>query len=210
MEDKLKEVNRLQSRIESEIVHSKRFYDHRFLFSISKDKEMFSSKEYKDRIKEAADSEDLEPLIYLIKSKDLADSEHNKCLCSLYLESLIIDCGMEEDRIDEYILGLKRICYRLFPEYEENPDEVTVVEKEDTTRNKKAQYKALLLDKRWIEKRDSILRRDNFSCRICSSSMDLNVHHSKYSEGKRPWEYDDIDLITLCSRCHRKHHDIKS
>lgn len=31
----------------------------------------------------------------------------------------------------------------------------------------------------------------------------MNVHHKKYIISKEPWEYDNDDLITLCSDCHR-------
>ncbi len=34
----------------------------------------------------------------------------------------------------------------------------------------------------------------------------LNIHHNYYLLGKRPWEYNDDVLITLCSQCHQKRH----
>jgi len=34
----------------------------------------------------------------------------------------------------------------------------------------------------------------------------LNVHHKKYIEGRKIWEYNDSDLITLCSECHTNEH----
>lgn len=34
----------------------------------------------------------------------------------------------------------------------------------------------------------------------------LNVHHEYYQEGKRPWEYPDEALTTLCWSCHEELH----
>lgn len=34
----------------------------------------------------------------------------------------------------------------------------------------------------------------------------LNVHHKYYVRGKKPWEYDDDTLVTLCADCHKKRH----
>ena len=34
----------------------------------------------------------------------------------------------------------------------------------------------------------------------------LNVHHKYYVNGKKPWEYDDEALITLCQDCHCLEH----
>lgn len=34
----------------------------------------------------------------------------------------------------------------------------------------------------------------------------LNIHHNYYVLNKKPWEYNDDALITLCSQCHQKRH----
>ena len=34
----------------------------------------------------------------------------------------------------------------------------------------------------------------------------LNVHHKYYVREKKPWEYDDDALVTLCADCHKKRH----
>ena len=28
------------------------------------------------------------------------------------------------------------------------------------------------------------------------------MHHKKYIQNRKPWEYEDEDLITLCCNCH--------
>ena len=35
----------------------------------------------------------------------------------------------------------------------------------------------------------------------------LNVHHKYYILGKKPWEYEDNALVTLCENCHHKRHE---
>ena len=35
----------------------------------------------------------------------------------------------------------------------------------------------------------------------------LNIHHTYYIEGKKPWEYEDEALETLCEDCHKKRHE---
>lgn len=34
----------------------------------------------------------------------------------------------------------------------------------------------------------------------------LHIHHNYYILGKKPWEYDDKALVTLCSKCHQNRH----
>ena len=55
----------------------------------------------------------------------------------------------------------------------------------------------------WYKKRDEILKRDNYSCRICGSSLHkIDVHHLCYFPDSLIWEYDDELMITVC----KKHH----
>jgi len=45
--------------------------------------------------------------------------------------------------------------------------------------------------------------------RVPSESFNLkglNVHHNYYIRGKKPWEYPDDALVTLCEDCHKKRH----
>jgi len=42
--------------------------------------------------------------------------------------------------------------------------------------------------------------------RALFSFIPLNIHHNYYIYAKRPWEYDDDALVTLCSSCHQKRH----
>ena len=68
--------------------------------------------------------------------------------------------------------------------------------------NKKT-YSELLRSPLWQKKRLKILERDDFTCQHCGcKERELQVHHRIYHKGAKPWEYDDSELITLCSRCH--------
>lgn len=65
-------------------------------------------------------------------------------------------------------------------------------------------YKTQLADPRWKAKREEILERDGFACRVCFSTKRLIVHHISYADS--PWEMPNESLITLCNACHRKEH----
>ena len=72
-------------------------------------------------------------------------------------------------------------------------------------------YSEKLKDPRWQKKRLNVFNRDKFTCQICGDSKNtLNVHHLSYSKGKEPWNYDDINLITLCNECHDREHDFSA
>ena len=38
----------------------------------------------------------------------------------------------------------------------------------------------------------------------------LNIHHTYYVKGHKPWEYDNKALVTLCEKCHKKRHETSS
>jgi 5-methylcytosine-specific restriction endonuclease McrA len=67
----------------------------------------------------------------------------------------------------------------------------------------KKNYSDLLKDPRWQIKRESILKRDNYTCQECGSNEKLlHVHHKYYDANTPPWEYPANSLITLCRTCH--------
>lgn len=64
-------------------------------------------------------------------------------------------------------------------------------------------------DRKWYEKRRQIIKRDNNTCCRCKRCLpeeQLQVHHLHYFEGRKPWEYEDFELITLCKHCHAEEH----
>ena len=68
------------------------------------------------------------------------------------------------------------------------------------------QYHRQLEHPLWLKKRSIILERDNHQCVMCGSKFSLQVHHLRYSEGKKAWEYPNSALVTLCDECHQKVH----
>lgn len=71
--------------------------------------------------------------------------------------------------------------------------------------DKKTEYHNDLKHPKWIAKRLVIINRDK-QCQLCGSKTNLNVHHTKYYNTKRAWEYPNSTLITLCKDCHEKVH----
>ncbi len=68
----------------------------------------------------------------------------------------------------------------------------------------KSEYLQLLKHPKWQKKRLTILKRDNFQCQLCKDKeTTLHIHHLKYIDENKPWEYKDKDLITLCEDCHK-------
>lgn len=79
----------------------------------------------------------------------------------------------------------------------------------ETIINPLNQYERLLMMKEWKDKRSLIIDRDGGICQQCGSTKDLNVHHKLYIWGRKPWEYSNEDLVTVCNDCHRKIHEEK-
>lgn len=66
-------------------------------------------------------------------------------------------------------------------------------------------------DPRWQRRRLEIMSRSRFHCERCDTEdKTLHVHHKKYFKGRKPWEYDDSELICLCSTCHESCHDLNT
>ena len=64
-------------------------------------------------------------------------------------------------------------------------------------------YQELLKSPLWQKKRLEIMQRDNFTCQhCCSQDKELHIHHHVYKRNAKVWEYEDSELITLCSKCH--------
>ena len=77
---------------------------------------------------------------------------------------------------------------------------------------KPSSYSDLLNTEEWRNKRERILKRDNYRCVYCGRRhVKLHVHHKYYSAYPNgalvdPWNYPDDALITLCSYCHQRVH----
>lgn len=65
-------------------------------------------------------------------------------------------------------------------------------------------YQEYLASPLWQLKRNRVLKRDKYACRLCCSNRSLQVHHRKYPTH---WGFEpESDLITLCGKCHLMFH----
>ena len=47
------------------------------------------------------------------------------------------------------------------------------------------------------------MQRDGFYCCICcDETTTLHVHHKYYVQDRKPWEYPNFALMTVCKGCH--------
>lgn len=74
-----------------------------------------------------------------------------------------------------------------------------------------ASYSEILTNPNWQKKRLDILSRDSFTCLLCSDKdSTLHVHHKEYLPGRKPWEYDNDNFLTLCKYCHAVTEKVKA
>jgi hypothetical protein len=63
---------------------------------------------------------------------------------------------------------------------------------------------------KWVEFRDAIIVNDGEECTRCGrgkrDGVVLQVHHTKYIKGLKPWEYSPRDCETVCKGCHAEIH----
>jgi hypothetical protein len=66
-------------------------------------------------------------------------------------------------------------------------------------------YSDLLKDPIWQRRRLEILQRDDYTCQKCKNQRkQLHIHHRHYINGRKPWDYPDGLLVTLCISCHKE------
>ncbi|WP_174494449.1 HNH endonuclease [Salirhabdus euzebyi] len=65
--------------------------------------------------------------------------------------------------------------------------------------------------KKWIRKRNNILRRDQYECRECrrygKTTQATTVHHIFPLEFYPEFKLSEINLLSLCNECHEKMHN---
>lgn len=70
----------------------------------------------------------------------------------------------------------------------------------------KQEYAKALQHPKWQKKRLKIFERDNWRCTKCGDTeTTLHVHHLKYTK-KYPWQELNVNLRTVCAKCHKKNH----
>lgn len=63
----------------------------------------------------------------------------------------------------------------------------------------------------WRARCLQIICADGGKCCQCGRKepdVILQIHHKKYIPGRKPWEYPQEDLITLCKGCHAREHNL--
>lgn len=64
----------------------------------------------------------------------------------------------------------------------------------------------------WVRFREEVIKLDGGRCVRCYRSREdgvvLQVHHTGYVHGRKPWEYGHTECETLCKGCHAAEHGI--
>ena len=67
------------------------------------------------------------------------------------------------------------------------------------------EYKKLLEDLEWKEKREEVFDVRGRECEDCGATKYLEVHHTYYVlDGRDPWDYPVNDFRVLCRKCHEE------
>lgn len=70
-------------------------------------------------------------------------------------------------------------------------------------------YADLLQHPEWQRKRLEIMGAAGWKCELCGSrTITLHVHHTRYDRKRKPWEYEDCELLCICEICHGKLHGL--
>lgn len=81
---------------------------------------------------------------------------------------------------------------------------------DDQGAKKMPSYWELLKDPRWQKVRLKKLEASEWRCEACcDDGTTLSVHHKRYVKGRKPWEYEDHELVVLCQPCHEIEHEAK-
>lgn len=72
--------------------------------------------------------------------------------------------------------------------------------------NKKSKFRS---SSEWKKKRKEIMRRDNFSCKLCGKKEGLQCHHVHSLDTNWELRLENSNIITVCSECHSDIHNNK-
>lgn len=70
----------------------------------------------------------------------------------------------------------------------------------------KKKYKPTYHHPKWLTVRKKVFTRDKHKCLKCSSTSNLQCHHTYYVKGKKIWDYPLSCFETLCRKCHEEFH----
>ena len=69
-------------------------------------------------------------------------------------------------------------------------------------------YRDYLKSNEWKTIARKVRKRDKYKCVLCNNISNLQVHHTTYDNIFKETNHLE-DLITVCSNCHKKIHNIK-
>jgi 5-methylcytosine-specific restriction endonuclease McrA len=163
----------------------------------------------------------------LVKNKKIHLDPINKQVSPLGRPFRLSGISIDYSKAPKYINGNARHCTSYFFIYTDTKElfgfyfdefdnyvckldenKINELNKDIVYKNEILQYHLDLENPLWINKRKEILKRDNNKCKCCGSKKYLHIHHLLYKNKKKPWDYDNNDLITLCVFCHKKEHDL--
>ena len=74
-----------------------------------------------------------------------------------------------------------------------------------------SEYSNYWKDPRWQRFRLKVLEKDGFKCTNCGDAKsELHAHHLYYISKRKPWEYPEECVLTLCDDCHKVTHEVPS
>jgi 5-methylcytosine-specific restriction endonuclease McrA len=100
----------------------------------------------------------------------------------------------------EYVLKLKEFDSGKLNGYYERQRQQWINKKQEERQEFFDEYNIYLSSSQWREKRQQVLKRDDYVCQGCLKSRATEVHHLTYNN-----VYNELlfQLISLCGNCHR-------
>ena len=114
----------------------------------------------------------------------------------------------DKELYEKAVLGIMIKNQKVLKIYDYDSDIYTYNPRRKSKIKNKSEYHKYLQSEAWKEIREIILVRDGYKCTKCGSTKNLQVHHKTYNNIYNEKEHQS-DLVTLCSRCHKKEHNIE-
>lgn len=70
-------------------------------------------------------------------------------------------------------------------------------------------YNDQLNSSEWKAYREFILTVRGYRCDVCGCNHNLQIHHKKYIDGRKAWEYIPNEVLVLCCDCHKRIHGLE-
>jgi len=141
------------------------------------------------------------------KSEPVLYTQNDK----LYIKELCVECqSMHGSFLKQSLFDLKKIRkidkdkYDTFQEdksklFTERRAELVAKHNEWRKQSFFNAHNNYLKSPTWKEKRDEVLKRDNYLCQSCLKARATEVHHLSYAH----WQQEPLfELVSICHECH--------